>query len=109
MAIAAPIFYGTVTAYLYYAVNIATLLICIVAFVHCVIQRVDAFQAIGTFSKGIWLALLGASLMINLFGLAGLFGPLAGMVIMITVIIALVYLLDVRPALRDAVDGQGPY
>ena len=73
------------------------------AFVNCATQRADAFAAVGSVSKGGWLALTGGALVLSLlFVFVSLFG-------MIAVAAALVYLLDVRPALRDAVDGHGPW
>ena len=73
-------------------------------FVHCLVQRPDAFPAIGTLSKGIWLAMIGVPPLVyaahsTAFGILGL----------IAITIAAVYLLDVRPALRDAVEGDGSW
>jgi hypothetical protein len=104
MAIAAPIFYDTVVG----AVNLLLLVFAVVievaAFGHCLMQRPDAFPAINTLPKAAWLAMIGGSVAVTLltrtaFGILGL----------VAITIAAVYLLDVRPALRDAVEGGGPW
>lgn len=109
MANAAPQFYLTTIAGINLALYIVVLGLEVVALIHCLLQRADAFAAIGTFSKGVWLAILGGCVMFTLFGLAQLFGILAAMIAMIPVVVVLVYLLDVRPALRDAIEGRGSW
>ena len=86
-----------------FGVNVVLLAVELFAFINCATQRADAFAAVGQVSKGGWLALTGGALVFTLLlGFLSLFG-------MIAVAAALVYLLDVRPALRDAVDGHGPW
>ncbi|HEY3008226.1 MAG TPA: DUF2516 family protein [Micromonosporaceae bacterium] len=75
-----------------------------VAFVHCLTQRSDAFPAIGTLPKGGWLALLGVAFVFTL-----LLGSSFILIMMIGLAAAAVYLLDVRPGLRDVTDGHGPW
>ncbi|MQA24865.1 MAG: DUF2516 family protein [Micromonosporaceae bacterium] len=73
-----------------------------VALVHCLLQRADAFSAVNTLSKGLWLALLGGTMALSLLFAPGptrIFG-------LIAIIAALVYLLDVRPAIRDLSSGS---
>ncbi len=103
MASAAPIFVFGVLYYVNYALMIGALVIELVAFVHCLLQRAEAFAAIGTFSKGIWLLLTGVSVVVTLFS------PVLLILGLIAITVAAIYLLDVRPALRDAVDGHGPW
>jgi hypothetical protein len=103
MAHAAPVFFNDVQYYINFALFIGAIVIELAAFVHCLLQRPEAFAAIGTFSKGIWLLLTGASVVVTLFA------PVIGILGLIAITIAAVYLLDVRPALRDAVDGHGPW
>lgn len=77
----------------------------LIAFVHCVLQRRDAFEAVGTLSKGLWLALLGGSLVLTLLleTVSSIFG-------LIGITAAAVYLLDVRRGIRDLSDGgSGPW
>ena len=62
-----------------------------------------AFVAAGKQTKQIWLAILGVSLLLVLFGAGflGFFGFLIA-------VAAIVYLVDVRPAVRDMRPG-GPW
>jgi hypothetical protein len=76
----------------------------LVAFVNCLTQRAEAFPVVGNIPKGGWLLLTGGALFFTFF--VGLLFPL---IAMIAVAAALVFLLDVRPALRDAVDGHGSW
>jgi hypothetical protein len=105
MAFSSPYFALTIVGYISLILLIASLLLEVAAFIHCAVQRGEAFQAVGTLPKGAWLAILGGTAVftwlfsgsaINLIGLIGV-GASA------------VYLLDVRPAIRDAVDGHGPW
>jgi membrane protease YdiL (CAAX protease family) len=100
----------------YWAINVVSainlvlvvfaLIVELAAFVHCLTQRSDAFSAIGTLPKGGWLALLGVALVFSLLALQG--GGLF-LFVMIGIAAAGVYLLDVRPGLRDVADGHGPW
>ncbi len=87
------------------AITVLSLLVELFAFVHCIFQRGDAFPALGTLPKGLWLALTGGGAVLTLalglspMGLIGMIGLIAG----------LVYVLDVRPGLKDATDGSGPW
>ncbi|HLL68202.1 MAG TPA: DUF2516 family protein [Micromonosporaceae bacterium] len=100
---AVPVFYGDVIFNINRVLLVFALAIEAFAFVHCLVQRAEAFPAIGTMSKGVWLAMTGGSVLITL---VASFLPLLGMV---AITIAAVYLLDIRPALRDAVDGHGSW
>jgi hypothetical protein len=71
------------------------------AFIDCVTRRPDAFPAVGTLPKAGWLLILGL-----IAFLAAIFAP-GGLISMIAFGAALIYLLDVRRALRDAT--QGPW
>lgn len=108
MVSAVPLFYESVENWISIAVWIFVLVLGAAAFLHCVVQRNDAFAAIGTMSKSIWLALIGGGELLtavspNLgFGFLGPFGLIAAGIFA-------VYLLDIRPALRDAVDGHGSW
>jgi hypothetical protein len=74
------------------------------AFGHCLLQRSDAFPAIGTMSKGIWLLMTFAAVVVTVLSLSAV-----GILGLIAITIAAIYLLDIRPRLRDAVDGPGPW
>src|ERR671927_907233 len=109
MAMAATVlFYQYVISYVQLALYIFALVIEVVAFAHCLVQRPDAFSAINTLPKGAWLALTGGSVLITLVFLASS-RDVTGMFGLIAVTVAAVYLLDIRPALRDAIEGHGPW
>lgn len=95
-----------VTGFMDWLLLLLTLVISFGAFINCLLQRADAFPAIGTLSKPAWLGLIGVTFILALLlqygGGLGLFSLVAAGV-------ALVYLLDVRPALRDVSDGRGPW
>jgi hypothetical protein len=104
-----PNFVGPILDWVQGILALVVLVVEIVAFVNCLTQRAEAFPVVGSISKGGWLAITGASMFFTLLlgpavvtGTYAIFG-------MIAVAAALVYLLDVRPALRDAVDGHGSW
>jgi hypothetical protein len=102
MAYSAPVFYLAVVGYLNLLILIFSLIVQAVALIHCLTQRGDGFQAIGTLPKGAWAAILGVCIVLTLLlsGGIGIFG-------LIGVAAALIYLLDVRPGLKDLSDGKG--
>jgi len=102
-------FVGPVISWIDRLLLLVVLVVEIVAFVNCLTQRAEAFPVVGSISKGGWLGITGAALFFTLLlGPAFIIGPF-GIFGMIAVAAALVYLLDVRPALRDAVDGHGSW
>ncbi len=77
-----------------------------VALLHCAFQRQDAFPMLGALSKGAWLAILGGCTLLTMLSLAGMLGGGGGggfffIFSLIGIIAGCVYLLDVRPRLRD--------
>jgi hypothetical protein len=104
MAIAAPIFYASVVSIVNLVLLVFAIVIEVAAFGHCLIQRPDAFPAINTLPKAAWLAMIGASVVVTL-----LTRTAVGILGLVAITIAAVYLLDVRPALRDAVEGGGSW
>jgi hypothetical protein len=102
MAYSAPLFYGYVVNYLNLLVLILSLIVQAVALIHCLTQRGDGFQAIGTLPKGAWAAILAVCIVLTLLlqSAIGIFG-------LIGIAAALIYLLDVRPGLKDLTDGKG--
>lgn len=103
----APVFFLAVRQGIDNTLVVVAVVIEAFAFINCLTQRSDAFGAIGTLSKGAWLALTAGSLFVTLLlqlprGDIGLLGFIA-------ITIAAIYLLDVRPALRDASDGSNPW
>ncbi|MEU8815857.1 DUF2516 family protein [Paractinoplanes atraurantiacus] len=103
MASSAPIFYDDVLVYLGLLLLILSLVVQAVALIHCLTQRGDGFQAIGTLPKGAWAAILAVCIVLTLLlgsGATGIFS-------LIGIAAALIYLLDVRPGLKDLSDGKG--
>jgi hypothetical protein len=102
----APIFYHTVIYWINLVILGVIVVIELIAIVNCLTRRRDAFPAVGNVSKSMWVALtIAALLWTGLFSLARgtsfiFFGTLG-------VVVSAVYLLDVRPAIRDALDGRG--
>lgn len=91
-----------VTGGIQLAVLLASLALEAWAFVHCLLQRPDAFPAVGTLTKGVWLAIIAATVLASL-----VFSFLGTLFTLIAVIAALVYLLDIRPAIREITNGGG--
>jgi hypothetical protein len=104
MVDAAPLFYMDVRSSIDYALLVVALIIEAFAFINCLTQRSDSFGAIGTLSKGLWLVMTGGALFVTVLSLSAL--SLLGF---IALTVAAVYLLDVRPALRDAADGPSSW
>ena len=102
MAYSAPLFYLDVQRYIVILLLIFSLVIQAVALIHCLTQRGDGFQSIGTLPKGAWAAILAVCIVLTLLvsGAIGIFS-------LIGIGAALIYLLDVRPGLKDLTDGKG--
>lgn len=66
------------------------------AFIDCLRQPRAAFPAIDRKSKGLWLTLTAVGL-----ATAVLIGQTLGLIGLAGVVIALIYLFDVRPKIRD--------
>ncbi len=107
----APDFYTPILTSIYYFLFGVTAVVELFAFVHCVTRRKDAFLAVGSVPKIGWCALTGGAVAFSLlfFGTTAFTFSFVSMFALIALVIALVYLLDVRPALRDAVDGRGSW
>ena len=90
--------------------TLAALAIEVCAFVHALKTRPDAFVAAGKRTKQFWMAVTGVAILLGFVSLGGGLGLLA----IIGVVAAGVYLADVRPAV-ETVQGrgnsshQGPY
>jgi hypothetical protein len=102
MAYSAPIFYNIVEYLIATIVLIFSVIVQVVALIHCLTQRGDGFQAIGTLPKGAWAAILAVCVLFTLLA-----RDPTGIFSFIGIIAALIYLLDVRPGLRDLSDGKG--
>jgi hypothetical protein len=84
--------------------NLGILVLVLWALVDALTRPPAAFVAAGKQTKQIWLAILGVSLVLCLLGVGGILG-LFGFVVAVA---AIVYLVDVRPAVRGMRPG-GPW
>ncbi len=85
------------------ALMVVALAVELFAFINCLTQRADAFPVVGAIPKGGWLAINGAAIVFTLLlTVVSIFG-------MIAITASAIYLLDVRPALRDALEGPGSW
>jgi hypothetical protein len=84
--------------------NLGLLVLVAWALIDAVTRPPAAFVAAGKQTKQIWLAILGVSLVLCVIGLGGFLGFFG----FIVVVAAIVYLVDVRPAVRGMRPG-GPW
>ncbi len=73
------------------------------ALIDCIIRPARAFEAAGKLTKMLWLLMLGAAALWNL-----LFPGLTSILNVAGLIAAIVYIVDVRPAVRVIGGGKGP-
>ncbi|MFF8832266.1 DUF2516 family protein [Streptomyces sp. NPDC015131] len=92
-----------------FLLNLAMLVIAVVALFFAVTAREDAYRAADKQSKMFWLIILGVTVAVNLL-VPMLFLQIAGL------IASIVFMVDVRPALRGVSGGRrggsssdGPY
>jgi hypothetical protein len=98
-----PVTLGVSVVILVFAVVIE-----LAAFIHCLFQRRDAFNAVSTLPKGLWIALTLVGLVLTvLIGISPT-NPV-NLFAMVGIVASAVYLLDVRPAIRDVTNGGGPW
>ncbi|MFE6775935.1 DUF2516 family protein [Streptomyces sp. NPDC057702] len=86
---------------LLYWVSWGLLLFSLFAFIDAATRREDAYRAADKQSKPFWLILLGIATASNLFLPVISFIPIIGL------IATIVYMVDVRPALRQVSGGRG--
>ncbi|MBV1855432.1 DUF2516 family protein [Catellatospora tritici] len=82
----------------------AVTLLLIWAFVDCAFRRADAFVAIGTLQKAIWLLIVGFAALIMVWQ-SLLARPQMGFLSWIAAFVAAFYLLEIRRGLREAIEG----
>jgi hypothetical protein len=90
-----------VEAGLLFVLGIGALVLKVWALADAVYRPGDAYVAAGKWSKPIWIAILAAAVLLGRASFMGLLGILG-------VIAAIVYLVDVRPAVRELKSG-GPW
>ncbi|MFG2194727.1 DUF2516 family protein [Streptomyces sp. NPDC048639] len=80
---------------------LGVLLFTVFAFGDALFRREDAFRAANKQTKPFWLIILGLAVVVNLFNLLFL--------VIIGLIAAIVYIVDVRPAVKSlSGGGRGP-
>ena len=103
-----------VVRYVSFAILAVTIVVEVAAFLHCVTRRAEAFPVVGKLTKPIWVLMTGGAVAFTvLSGYAtiaspgGYLGPLTAFVAVVVLAISMVYLVDLRPALRDVTEGRG--
>jgi len=86
-------------------INLGLLVLVVWALIDALTRPAAAFIAAGKQTKPIWLAILGVALLLVLVGLGGVLGIFG----FIVAVAAIVYLVDVRPAVREMRPGGGPW
>jgi hypothetical protein len=79
-------------------VGLAVLVVQAWAVIDCAIRPTQTFPAAGKLTKPAWLAITVIALVVGFFGVLSIFG-IAG------VVASIVYLVDVRPAVREVQGG----
>jgi hypothetical protein len=85
--------------------NLGLLALVVWALIDAATRPAPAFVAAGKQTKPIWLAILGVALLLCVLG----FGGILGLFGFLVAIAAIVYLVDVRPAVREMRPGGGPW
>jgi hypothetical protein len=85
--------------------NLGLLVLVVWALIDASTRPAAAFVAAGKQTKQIWLAILGVALLLCLIG----FGSVLGLFGFVVAVAAIVYLVDVRPAVREMRPGGGPW
>jgi hypothetical protein len=71
------------------------------AVLDCLTRKAAAFPAVDKLTKPAWLGILALSLVLGTFA-----GPPTWPISLISAVITIVYLADVRPAVRDITSGR---
>ena len=88
------------------AINVVAILLLVGAIAHCALQKPASFPAVSPLTKGTWLAIMAGCLVLSALGALGQ-GGYRSIFGIIGLVAALVYLLDIRPAIRDL--GSNPW
>jgi len=101
------VFYGYVVNLVNIVLLFVVMALAVIAFVSCARQRAEVFPVVGPLSKVVWLSILGSSVVFSYLCYA--YRGMALLIWSAAVAASLVFLLDVRPAIREAVEGHGPW
>lgn len=83
---------------LMWILNLVVLALAVFAFADSAFRREDAYRATGKQTKVFWMVILGLAVVVNVF-LQIIFLQIAGL------IASIVYIVDVRPAIRELTGG----
>jgi hypothetical protein len=100
-AASVPNFAFPLVGFLSYLQLVLFVVVDLIVFVHCLVQKKEAFTMVGKIPKIGWLAISGAGALFT-FLLYGIL-PIIGFVVFTA---SVFYLLDVRVGLRDAAGGH---
>ena len=87
---------------LLFVLGIGALVLKLWALIDSITRPAPTYPAAGKLTKPAWIAILAVSVLLGGLGFLGIFA-------VIGTIAAIVYLVDVRPALRELSDGSGPW
>jgi hypothetical protein len=94
------------------ALSLAALAVEIAAFVIALKAPPAAYVAAGKLSKGAWVAITAIAMAVGLGAVplpsAGAGGRFGGLLSIASLVAALVFMVDVRPALKQHRGGRGP-
>ena len=97
--------------YFFVALSVAAFGVETWAFIDAIIRPTQAFTAAGKQTKPIWLLILGVAFVIGLYTAA--YGGVVQILAVVAFVAAAIYLVDVRPAVREFKRGSathnGPY
>ena len=97
--------------YFFVALAVAAFVVETWAFVDAIIRPAPAFAAAGKQTKPIWLLILGVAFVLGLYTAA--YGGVTQILAVIAFVAAAIYLVDVRPKVREFKRGRsthnGPY
>ena len=102
-------FAGPITYWVAIGAGVLTLIAGLYAVVDAAIRRPDAYLAAGKNSKMMWLLVLAACLLVMVLGVWPIGRPALAPITLLwlaALVGVMVYLVDVRPALRDVVNGS---
>jgi len=96
--------------YFFVALAVAAFVVETWAFIDAIIRPTQAYTAAGKQTKPIWMIILGVAFVLGLYSAA--YGGVTGFLSVAAFVAAAVYLVDVRPKVREIRSGSssnGPY
>jgi hypothetical protein len=97
--------------YFFLALAVAAFVVETWAFIDAIIRPAPAFAAAGKQTKPIWLIILGVAFVLGLYTAA--YGGVTQILAVVAFVAAAIYLVDVRPKVREFKRGRsthnGPY